>query len=131
MAAEDFVWNEEDLEKIYLVSRLVYREEITPNKAAEKLAGIIEQSPEAIKVFFSMYIHMRYGRIFKQSGGNQMIVYFLRRIAEEDGDRALGFALKSVYGYAGFKESVGCYMDDLNKACAEIERITGVKPAGS
>jgi hypothetical protein len=131
MAAEDFVWSEEDLEKIYLVSRLVYREEVAPNKAAEKLAGIIEQSPETIKVFFSMYIHMRYGRIFKQSGGDQMIVYFLRRIAEEDGDRALGFALKSVYGYAGFKESVGCYMDDLNKACAEIERITGVKPAGS
>ena len=49
----------------------------------------------------------------------------------EDGDRALAFALKSVYGFSGFKESVGCYMDDLNKACADIQRITGVKPAGA
>ncbi len=130
MAADNFMWKEDDLEKIYLVSILVYREEISPNQAAEKLAGIIEQTPEANKVFFGMYIHMRHGMIFKRSGGDQMIIYFLKRIFEENGEQALSLALKSVYGYSGFKESVGCYMDDLNKECAEIERITSVKPAG-
>ena len=59
-----------------------------------------------------------------------MILYFLKRIAEDEGEQALSLALRSVYGYSGFKESVGCYMDDLNKACAEIEKATGVKPFG-
>ncbi|HJJ42757.1 MAG TPA: hypothetical protein VJ857_03495 [Methanocorpusculum sp.] len=130
MAADGCTWSEEDLEKIYLVSHLVYREEITPTKAAEKLGGMIKINPEAIKVFFSMYIHMRYGRIFKRSGGDQMIIYFLKRIAEEEREQDISLALKSVYGYAGFKETVGCYMDDLNRACAEIERVTGVKSFG-
>jgi len=130
MDVDNFKWKQEDLEKIYLVSKMVYLEEITPSKAAEKLADIISQTPGANIVFFGMYIHMRKGRIFKQSGGNQMIIYFLKRIFEENGDEALSLALKSVYGYSGFKESVGCYMDDLNKACTEIEKITGVKPAG-
>jgi hypothetical protein len=128
--ANAFIWNRDDLEKVYLVSRLVYREEITADKAAEKLAEIIEHPPEANKVFFSMYFHMRAGRIFKQSGGDEMILYFLKRIAEDEGEQALSLALRSVYGYSGFKESVGCYMDDLNKACAEIEKATGVKPFG-
>lgn len=131
MTKDGWIQDPEVLEKIFLVSRLVWRKEIEPDKAAGKLAEMINETPEAVKVYFAMYIRMREGRIFRQSGGDPMIIYFLKRIAGEDGDRALAFALKSVYGFSGFKESVGCYMDDLNKACAEIEKVTGVKPAGA
>lgn len=131
MTHDAWIQNPEVLEKIFLASRLVCREEIAPDKAAVKLAEMNDDTPEAVKVYFDMYAHMRQGRIFKQSGGDPMIIYFLQRIAQEDGDRALAFALKSVYGFSGFKESVGCYIDDLNKACADIQRITGVKPAGA
>ncbi|HKM41170.1 MAG TPA: hypothetical protein VJY43_01230, partial [Methanocorpusculum sp.] len=86
--AEAFVWSREDLEKVYLVSRLVFRKDITPEKAAEKLAEIIKNPPDANMVFFNMYIHMKTGRIFRQSGGDEVIVYFMKRIAEDDGEQA-------------------------------------------
>jgi hypothetical protein len=128
--AEAFVWNRDDLEKIYLASRLVFRKEISPEKAAEKLAGIIGHPQDANMVFFDMYIHMKAGRIFRESGGDEVIVYFMKRIAEDDGEQALSLALKSVYGYTGFRESVGCNMTDLNRICSAIEKATGVKPFG-
>ncbi|MCK9314277.1 MAG: hypothetical protein M0P20_09555, partial [Methanocorpusculum sp.] len=87
--AEAFVWNRDDLEKIYLASRLVFRKEISPEKAAEKLAGIIGHPQDDNMIFFDMYIHMKAGRIFRQSGGDEVIVYFMKRIAEDDGEEAL------------------------------------------
>lgn len=115
-----------ELEKIYLVSRLVYNKEIEAEPAANKLSGIIGNPAHSNIVYFSMYAHMMKGMIFRQSGGDEMIIYFLKRIAEDKGQEGLKTALKSVYGYSGFKESVGCWMDDLNKACAELERQYGI-----
>lgn len=125
--ADIFAWKTTELEKIFLVSRLVYNREIEPEPAAQKLAGIIGNPAHNNITYFSMYFHMRSGRIFKQSGGEDMILYFLRRIAQDNGIEGLQLALKAVYGYSGFKESVGCYVADLNKGCEEIEREFGLR----
>ncbi|HJJ47638.1 MAG TPA: hypothetical protein O0X39_01410 [Methanocorpusculum sp.] len=122
-----FAWRPTELEKVYLVSRLVYNKEIDAEKAALKLADIIGNPAHKNMVYFSMYFHMRSGRIFRESGGDEMILYFLNRIAEDNGPEGLATALKAVYGYSGFKESVGCYMDDLNRGCEELERKFGLK----
>lgn len=122
-----FGWKSSELEKIYLVSRLVYNKEIEPERAAAKLAGILGNPEHNNILYFSMYTKMRTGRIFRQSGGEDMIFYFLRRIAADNGRDGLQTALKAVYGYSGFKESVGCYMDDLYKGCEEIEREYGLR----
>jgi len=122
-----FSWKPTELEKIYLVSRLVYNKEIDAEPAAQKLAGIIGNPAHKNIVYFSMYFHMREGRIFRESGGEEMIFYFLKRIAIDNGIEGLQTALKAVYGYSGFKESVGCYMTDLNKGCEAIEREYGLK----
>lgn len=122
-----FAWKPTELEKVYLVSRLVYNKEIEAEKAAVKLADIIGNPAHKNIVYFAMYFNMRSGRIFRESGGDEMIMYFLRRIAEDEGIEGLQTALKAVYGYSGFKESVGCYMDDLNRGCEKIERDFGLK----
>lgn len=109
------------------MSRLVYREEIGAEKAAIKLSDILGNPVHNNIVYFLIYRNMMKGTIFKQSGGVDMIVYFLNRIAEDNGTEALAAALKSVYGYSGFKESVGCYVDDLNKACEQVEIKYGLK----
>ncbi|MDO5844308.1 MAG: hypothetical protein Q4Q53_04075 [Methanocorpusculum sp.] len=122
-----FSWTPAELEKIYIVSRLVHRGEIEAEPAAQKLAGILGNPAHNNIMYFSMYQNMMKGMIFRQSGGDDMIIYFLKRIADEKGPESLSTALKSVYGYSGFKESVGCFMDDLNKACAELEIQYGLK----
>ncbi|HJJ29228.1 MAG TPA: hypothetical protein O0X70_07555 [Methanocorpusculum sp.] len=122
-----FAWKSTELEKIYLVSRLVYNKEIDAEKAAVKLADIIGNPAHKNIVYFAMYMNMRNGRIFRESGGDEMILYFLRRIAQDNGIEGLKTALKAVWGYSGFKESVGCYMEDLNRGCEKIERDFGLR----
>ena len=122
-----FAWKSTELEKIYLVSRLVYNKEIDAEKAAVKLADIIGNPAHKNIVYFAMYMNMRNGRIFRESGGDEMILYFLRRIAQDNGIEGLQTALKAVWGYSGFKESVGCYMEDLNRGCEKIERDFGLR----
>ncbi|MDO5845427.1 MAG: hypothetical protein Q4Q04_00740 [Methanocorpusculum sp.] len=119
-------WSSEELEKIYLVSRLVARGEIDTEKAAVKLAGILKNRPQSNVIYFSMYAHMINGRVFKQSGGDRMILYFLRRIAQDSGAGTLSRALDAVYGYSGFRGSLGCYVEDLESACAALKYEYGL-----
>lgn len=116
----------DDMNKLYLVSRLVFNREIDADKAAEKLAGILENRAEANKITFSMYAGMRQGRTFHHSISDEVIVYFLERIAEENGKEDLELALKAVYGYAGFKNSVGAQLPELEKACDELRFLYGL-----
>ena len=119
--------DEEDYEKLYLVSRLVYNGEIDAEKASAKLSAILG-SPEVYnKIIFSMYAGMKNGRVFQQSGGDESVVYFLRRIAQDDGPEALEKALNAVYGYTGFKGSVGCPMPELEDACDALKVIYGIR----
>ena len=117
---------EADYEKLYLVSRLVYNGEIDADKASAKLSGIIG-SPEIYnKIVFTMYAGMKNGRVFQQSGGDEAVLYFLRRIAQDDGAEALEKALNAVYGYTGFKGSVGCPMPELEDACDALKVVYGI-----
>jgi len=116
----------EDMDKLYLVSRLVYNGEIEVNKAAEKLAGILENRPESNKITFMMYAGMRRGRTFHHSLNDEIIIYFLKRIAEEKGKEDLALALDAVYGYAGFKNSLGSQLPELEKACDELRFLYGI-----
>ena len=117
---------EADYEKLYLVSRLVYNGEIDADKASAKLSGIIG-SPEIYnKIVFTMYAGMKNGRVFQQSGGDEAVIYFLRRIAQDDGAEALEKALNAVYGYTGFKGSVGCPMPALEDACDALKVVYGI-----
>ena len=119
--------DEEDYEKLYLVSRLVYNGEIDAEKASAKLSAILG-SPEVYnKIVFSMYAGMKNGRVFQQSGGDESVVYFLRRIAQDEGPEALEKALNAVYGYTGFKGSVGCPMPELEDACDALKVIYGIR----
>ena len=118
---------EDDYEKLYLVSRLVYNGEIDAEKASAKLSAILG-SPEVYnKIVFSMYAGMKNGRVFQQSGGDESVVYFLRRIAQDEGPEALEKALNAVYGYTGFKGSVGCPMPELEDACDALKVIYGIR----
>ena len=119
--------DEEDYEKLYLVSRLVYNGEIDAEKASAKLSAILG-SPEVYnKIVFSMYAGMKNGRVFQQSGGDESVIYFLRRIAQDEGPEALEKALNAVYGYTGFKGSVGCPMPELEDACDALKVIYGIR----
>ena len=119
--------DEEDYEKLYLVSRLVYNGEIDAEKASAKLSAILG-SPEVYnKIIFSMYAGMKNGRVFQQSGGDESVIYFLRRIAQDEGPEALEKALNAVYGYTGFKGSVGCPMPELEDACDALKVIYGIR----
>ena len=119
--------DEDDYEKLYLVSRLVYNGEIDAEKASAKLSAILG-SPEVYnKIVFSMYAGMKNGRVFQQSGGDESVVYFLRRIAQDEGPEALEKALNAVYGYTGFKGSVGCPMPELEDACDALKVIYGIR----
>ncbi|MBP3443363.1 MAG: hypothetical protein J6J70_01410, partial [Methanocorpusculaceae archaeon] len=92
-----------------------------------KLSAILG-SPEVYnKIVFSMYAGMKNGRVFQQSGGDESVVYFLRRIAQDDGPEALEKALNAVYGYTGFKGSVGCPMPELEDACDALKVIYGIR----
>ena len=116
----------DEMDKLYVVSRLVFKKEIEPEKAAEKLAGLIPLSVEQNMVTFAMYVKMRYGRTFHQSVSDDIIVYFLCRIAEEDGKEGLELALSATYGYAGFKNSVGSEMPELENACDALKMKYGL-----
>lgn len=122
----------EDMDKLYVVSRLVYQREIEPDKAAEKLAGLIGTSVEQNKVTFAMYVKMRQGRTFQQSVSDEIVVYFLQRIAEdesvteEERKEGLELALSAVYGYAGFKNSVGSELPELENACDALRMKYGL-----
>ena len=119
--------DEDDYEKLYLVSRLVYNGEIDADKASAKLSAILG-SPEVYnKIVFSMYAGMKNGRVFQQSGGDESVIYFLRRIAQDEGPEALEKALNAVYGYTGFKGSVGCPMPELEDACDALKVIYGIR----
>ena len=119
--------DEDDYEKLYLVSRLVYNGEIDAEKASAKLSAILG-SPEVYnKIVFSMYAEMKNGRVFQQSGGDESVIYFLRRIAQDEGPEALEKALNAVYGYTGFKGSVGCPMPELEDACDALKVIYGIR----
>ncbi len=119
--------DEDDYEKLYLVSRLVYNGEIDAEKASAKLSAILG-SPEVYnKIVFSMYAGMKNGRVFQQSGGDESVIYFLRRIAQDEGPEALEKALNAVYGYTGFKGSVGCPMPELEDACDALKVIYGIR----
>ena len=119
--------DEDDYEKLYLVSRLVYNGEIDAEKASAKLSAILG-SPEVYnKIVFSMYAGMKNGRVFQQSGGDEAVIYFLRRIAQDEGPEALEKALNAVYGYTGFKGSVGCPMPELEDACDALKVIYGIR----
>ena len=119
--------DEEDYEKLYLVSRLVYNGEIEAEKASVKLSAILGSPDVYNKIIFSMYAGMKNGRVFQQSGGDESVVYFLRRIAQDDGPEALEKALNAVYGYTGFKGSVGCPMPELEDACDALKVIYGIR----
>lgn len=118
--------DDSEYEKLYLVARLVYNGEITADKASEKLTGIIGSPDVYNKVIFAMYAGMKNGRVFQQSGGDESVIYFLRRIAQDDGAEALEKALNAVYGYTGFKGSVGCPMPELEDACDALKVIYGI-----
>ncbi len=118
--------SESEYEKLYLVSRLVYQREIDADKASAKLTALIG-SPDAYnKIMFKMYIGMRQGRVFHQSAGDEAVLYFLRRIAKDEGAEALELALNAVYGYTGFKGSVGCMMPELEDACDALRVLYGL-----
>ena len=119
--------DEDDYEKLYLVSRLVYNGEIDAEKASAKLSAILGSPDVYNKIIFSMYAGMKNGRVFQQSGGDESVVYFLRRIAQDEGPEALEKALNAVYGYTGFKGSVGCPMPELEDACDALKVIYGIR----
>ncbi|MBR4987378.1 MAG: hypothetical protein IKY81_01785 [Methanocorpusculum sp.] len=119
--------DESEYEKLYLVSRLVYNGEIEAEKASAKLSGIIGSPDVYNRVVFAMYAGMKNGRVFQQSGGDESVIYFLRRIAQDDGPEALEKALNAVYGYTGFKGSVGCPMPELEDACDALKVIYGIR----
>lgn len=119
--------DESEYEKLYLVSRLVYNGEIEAEKASAKLSGIIGSPDVYNRVVFAMYAGMKNGRVFQQSGGDESVIYFLRRIAQDDGPEALEKALHAVYGYTGFKGSVGCPMPELEDACDALKVIYGIR----
>ncbi|MBE6507656.1 MAG: hypothetical protein E7Z72_07050 [Methanocorpusculum parvum] len=121
--------DESEYEKLYLVARLVYNGEIEADKASAKLSGIIGSPDVYNKVIFAMYAGMKNGRVFQHSGGDESVVYFLRRIAQDDGPEALEKALNAVYGYTGFKGSVGCPMPELEDACDALKVIYGIHNA--
>lgn len=116
----------EDYEKLYLVSRLVYNNEITADKASAKLTALLGSPDIYNKIMFQMYAKMRGGHVFQQSGGDEAVLFFLRRIAQDEGVEALSTALDAVYGYTGFKGSVGCPMPELEDACDALKIIYGV-----
>lgn len=107
----------EDYDKLYIVSRLVYQGEIALDKAASKLADMIPTTAEQNKITISMYAGMRNGRSFHHSLSDDVVIYFLKRIADEEGVEALERALNATYGYAGFKNSVGSPLPELEEAC--------------
>ncbi|HJJ31453.1 MAG TPA: hypothetical protein O0X97_04315 [Methanocorpusculum sp.] len=113
-------------DKLYVVSRLVYNGEIELEKAAAKLADIIPMSIEQIKITITMYAGMRNGRVFHHSVSDGIVIYFLQRIAEEEGKEGIELALNAVYGYAGFKYSVGSEMPELEKACDILREKYGL-----
>ena len=117
---------EEDYEKLYLVSRLVYNGEIEAEKASEKLTTILGSPDIYNKIIFKMYAGMRGGHVFQQSGGDEAVLFFLRRIAHDEGPEALEKALAAVYGYTGFKGSVGSPMPELEDACDALRVIHGL-----
>ena len=117
---------EEDYEKLYLVSRLVYNGEIEADKASAKLTGILGSPDIYNKIMFQMYAGMSKGHVFQQSGGDEAVLYFLRRIVHDEGTEALELALNAVYGYTGFKGSVGCPMPELEDACDALRVIHGL-----
>lgn len=119
--------DDSEYEKLYLVARLVYNGEIEADKASEKLTGIIGSPDVYNKVIFAMYAGMKNGRVFQQSGGDDSVVYFLRRIAQDEGAEALKKALNAVYGYTGFKGSVGCPMPELEDACDALKVIYAIR----
>ena len=119
--------DEDDYEKLYLVSRLVYNGEIDAEKASAKLSAILGRPEVYNKIVFSMYAGMKNGREFQQSGGDESDIYFLRRIAQDEGPEALEKALNAVYGYTGFKGSVGCPMPELEDACDALKVIYGIR----
>lgn len=112
----------EDYDKLYVVSRLVYQGDIEPDKAAAKLADIIPATVEQNRITFSMYAGMRKGRSFHYSLSDAIIIYFLKRIVEDEGVDGLDSALKATYGYAGFKNSVGTPLPELEEACDAFKR---------
>ena len=113
-------------DKLYVVSRLVYNGEIELEKAAAKLADIIPMSIEQIKITIAMYVGMRNGRVFHHSVSDGIVIYFLERIGEEEGKDGIELALNAVYGYAGFKYSVGSEMPELEKACDILREKYGL-----
>ncbi len=119
--------SEDDYEKLYLVARLVYNGEIEAEKASAKLSAILGSPDVYNKIIFAMYAGMKNGRVFQQSGGDDSVVYFLRRIAQDDGGESLEKALNAVYGYTGFKGSVGCPMPELEDACDALKVIYGIR----
>ena len=116
-------------DKLYVVSRLVYNGEIELEKAAAKLADIIPMSIEQIKITIAMYVGMRNGRVFHHSVSDGIVIYFLERIGEEEGKDGIEPALNAVYGYAGFKYSVGSEMPELEKACDILREKYGLSSA--
>ncbi|HJJ58886.1 MAG TPA: hypothetical protein O0Y08_04500 [Methanocorpusculum sp.] len=116
----------DEMDKLYVVSRLVFKKEIEPEKAAEKLAGLIPFSVEQNMVTFAMYVKMRQGHTFQQSVSDDIIVYFLFRIAEDEGKEGLELALSATYGYAGFKNSVGSALPELENACDALKMKYGL-----
>ena len=117
----------EDYDKLYMVSRLVYQGDIAPDKAAAKLSEIIPATVEQNKITFSMYVGMRNGRSFHHSLSDEIVVYFLKRIVDDEGVEALERALNATYGYAGFKNSVGSPLPELEDACDAFKRKYGIK----
>lgn len=117
---------QDDFDKLYIVSRLVFEGKITPDKAMFKLADIIPATPEQIKITFAMYIGMRHGRTFHHSLSDDIIIYFLKRIADEEGVDGLKLALDATYGYAGFKYSIGSELPELEAACDDLRTKFGL-----
>ena len=117
----------DDVDKLYVVSRLVYRGEMAADEAAAKLMNYTPTSEYQNRITFAMYIGMRNGRTFHHSLSDDIIVYFLERIAEDEGKDALKKALNATYGYAGFKNSVGTPLPQLEEACDMIRAKYEIK----
>ena len=95
-------------------------------KASAKLTAMLGSPDIYNKIIFRMYAGMRGGHVFQQSGGDEAVLFFLRRIAHDEGPEALEKALAAVYGYTGFKGSVGCPMPELEDACDALRVIHGL-----
>ena len=89
---------------------------------ADEAEDLIEQ----IKITIAMYVGMKNGRVFHHSVSDGIVIYFLERIAEEEGKEGIELALNAVYGYAGFKYSVGSEMPELEKACDILREKYGL-----